>query len=215
MNTTAMRTGAALACTAVLALAACGSDDDDTAASGSPQETTAASTGASPTGSAGTTAPPSGDAPPPGGGGGNGSVDDGARCHTSELTVTAGRGDGAAGSVYHPLIFRNSGDRTCTVAGFPGVSMVGDNNGTQVGAPADRDAGTADPVTLGPGQSATATLRVVNVQNYGDQCSETPADGLRIYPPDELDALYLQMPGLTGCSNDDIVAMHIGPLTPA
>jgi hypothetical protein len=31
----------------------------------------------------------------------------------------------------------------CTVAGFPGVSMVGDNNGTQVGAPADRDAGTA------------------------------------------------------------------------
>lgn len=213
MTTTAMRTGAALACTAVLALAACGSDDDDTAASGSPQETTAASTGASPTGPTPTTAPPSGDAPAPGDG--NGSVDDGSRCHTSELTVTAGRGDGAAGSVYHPLIFKNSGDRTCTVAGFPGVSMVGENNGTQVGAPADRDAGTADPVTLGPGQSATATLRVVNVQNYGDQCSEAPADGLRIFPPDELDALYLQMPGLTGCSNDDIVAMHIGPLTPA
>lgn len=220
-----MRTGAALACTAVLALAACGSDDDDsgTGGSGTPQDTagTAAATGA-----AGSSAAPTGDGAATGsdgtgdgagGSGGNGgaTVGDDSRCHTSELTVAAGRGDGAAGSTYYPLNFENSGDRTCTVAGFPGVSLVGDNNGTQIGAAADRDGEGGDPVTLGPGQQATATLRVVNVENYGEQCSVVPADGLRVYPPDELDATYLPMEGLRGCTNDDIVAAHIGPLQPA
>jgi hypothetical protein len=218
-----MRTGAALACTAVLALAACGSDDDSGSGS-SPTATDAASTasttGASPTtGAAGGTPAPGGDAPAPGdsaGSGGDGQVSDDARCHTSELEVTDGGGDGAAGSVYHTLNFRNSGDRTCTVAGFPGVSLVGDDNGTQIGAAADRESGgAADPVTLGPGQSATAQLRIVNVDNYGDQCTVAPADGLRIYPPDELDSTYLPMSGLRGCTNDDIVALHIGALQPA
>src|SRR5689334_3813552 len=37
------------------------------------------------------------------------------RCHTGDLKLTLGEGDGAAGTTYAPLIFKNVSDRTCTL----------------------------------------------------------------------------------------------------
>ena len=214
--------GAVLTGTVVLALTACGSDDDD-----SPTTTASSGSGATVTDTATPTpapsSPPGTDtdaAPAPGASDGDGSGGDDAadsRCHTSELEVTLAGGDAGAGSQYLTLDFRNISDRDCTVSGYPGVSLVGDGNGTQIGAPAERDGSTSGggPVPLTPGASAVAQLQVAQPENYGDRCTVTAADGLRIYPPDELDATYLAAPNLRGCLNDDLSTLRIRALSPA
>jgi hypothetical protein len=90
------------------------------------------------------------------------------------------------------------------------VSLVGSGNGTQVGAPADRDSTlpSEGPVTLNPGATAVAQLRYTQAGDY-QNCTQTPADGLRVYPPSATDALFIAHP-LTGCSETSIVLLTIG-----
>ncbi|HZC52174.1 MAG TPA: DUF4232 domain-containing protein [Mycobacterium sp.] len=57
-----------------------------------------------------------------------------ARCLSGNLKVTLGRSDGAAGSIFYPLKFKNVGTKVCSLHGFPGVSAM--RNGHQVGVAA-------------------------------------------------------------------------------
>jgi hypothetical protein len=126
-------------------------------------------------------------------------------CPTSQLAVTLGQGDGAAGSVYFPLNFRNQGTTTCTLNGYPGVSYVTGSSGTQVGSPATRvavngSATTPQVVVLAPGKSASAALREVNVANYpAATCTPTPVLGLRVYPPNQTAAAFVSQTS-NGCA---------------
>ncbi|WP_312775941.1 DUF4232 domain-containing protein [Corynebacterium variabile] len=184
------RTGAvtAVALAAVVVLGACSNDssDSDNAADGATTTTP-------------TEAALTGDAPD-----GSSSGSDGDRCHTSDLDVSVGDPDGAAGSVYRQLIFTNSSDSDCSISGYPGVSLVAGGD-TQVGAAADREdtPGEAPVITLSPGDAASADLKLSNPGVYGDQCTATPADALKIYPPDEKDSTTVTVDGLTGCTGDD------------
>src|ERR1700754_750226 len=56
-----------------------------------------------------------------------------ARCHTNDLGVKPGTGGAAAGTQYVPLVLSNTSGRTCTLYGYPGVSWVAGDQGTQVG----------------------------------------------------------------------------------
>src|SRR5690349_10247384 len=47
-----------------------------------------------------------------------------ANCATSALKGSLGPEQGAAGSVYAPLVLTNVGPRPCELRGFPGVSYV-------------------------------------------------------------------------------------------
>ena len=138
------------------------------------------------------------------GGGTTGPGDGGqdtAQCHTSELagSVVRDPGGGAAGSSYVTLVLRNESDRTCVLRGFPGVSYVGGEDGHQVGPSAAMSGDHGQPVRLGSGGAAGATVRVVNVQNFDpDACRPEPVRGLRVYPPGETDSLFIPMDG-TGC----------------
>jgi hypothetical protein len=90
-----------------------------------------------------------------------------------------GLGGGTAGSIYYPLEFSNVSHHTCTLDGYPGVS--GYRGGAQVGPAASRNTEPHGTVTLTPGATAHAILRIVD---WGALCSkEVVADGLRIYPP--------------------------------
>ncbi|MDN6536499.1 MAG: DUF4232 domain-containing protein [Corynebacterium variabile] len=186
------RTGAvtAVALAAVVVLGACSNDssDSDNAADGATTTPTEAAL--------------TGDAPDGSSSGSSGS--DGDRCHTSDLDVSVGDPDGAAGSVYRQLIFTNSSASDCTISGYPGVSLVAGGD-TQVGAAADREdtPGEAPVITLSPGDAASADLKISNPGVYGDQCTATPADALKIYPPDEKDSTTVTVDGLTGCTGDD------------
>jgi hypothetical protein len=116
------------------------------------------------------------------------------------LAVSIGGGDAAAGTVYRSLRFTNISGQGCTLQGFPGVSYVAGDGGTQVGPAADRDGAKGAAVTLKPGAVASVTLAMTNVHNFdAPTCHPTPTRGLRIYPPNETASLYVATAGL-GCT---------------
>jgi hypothetical protein len=106
-------------------------------------------------------------------------------CAASGLVVWAGEAPGGAtaGSVYYRIELTNL-STTCTVKGFPKVNAV-NLKGARIGAFATHET-SKNPklVTLAPGQSATATLRIVDALNFpADKCKATTAAGLRIAIP--------------------------------
>ncbi len=123
-----------------------------------------------------------------------------ANCATAELKGSLGPEEGAAGSVYAPLVLTNVGTRTCELRGFPGVSYVAGDDGHQVGPAAAMEGPRGGEVVLKPGAAASAPLQMVNVANFDPAvCKPTPVRGLRVYPPGDTASLYIEHPG-TGCS---------------
>jgi len=104
-------------------------------------------------------------------------------------------GNGTAGSTYDQLELSNISARTCTLYGFPGVSAAGPD-GRQLGTAASRD--YSDPirlVTLRPGATAHAVLRLVDVGNFPPAaCRPATALGLRVYPPNDRRPVVLPYP---------------------
>src|SRR5450631_2590921 len=132
--------GAALTCVAALA-AACGTSSPSAAPA-----TTA--TTASPAPSASTTpaATPAAAAGP-------------AACPTRSLKAKIGISQGTAGSVYTVIDFTNIGNVTCTLYGYPGVSLAGGTPVKQIGlAAAESKITPRTLVTLAPGAVANALL---------------------------------------------------------
>lgn len=138
----------------------------------------------------------------------------GDRCHTSDISASLKTEGGAAGSSYLTITLTNQSDHSCTFYGYPGVSAVGGgDDGHQIGKPADKDRNaTASLVTVAPGKAATVTVKKAQAGNYSPQsCKPQQARGLRIYPPDEKAALFVDYP--TDACSGDTVDMHVGPIT--
>jgi hypothetical protein len=105
-----------------------------------------------------------------------------ARCTAAHLEIWLGLGEGGgtAGSTFYPLEFSNVGHHACTLNGFPGVSAVRSGGG-QLGPGASRNGAHHGTVTLAPGATAHAILRVVDA---GAVCSPTVnAVALKVFPP--------------------------------
>jgi Protein of unknown function (DUF4232) len=114
-------------------------------------------------------------------------------CATSGLNVTLGASNGAAGSVYQTIVFTNTSGATCTLYGYPGVSLVSAPPYTLIGLAAQRSSTTpVTTVTLASGATANAVLRVVDALNFGSAtCGPTQAAFLRVYPPNQTAPVYL------------------------
>jgi hypothetical protein len=172
---------AVLACSAAL-VAACGSSTSP-AASPSPSATTRPSVNPGGTPQAVTTTPATTPASGP------------APCATSALKVSvpATAGGAAAGSVYYPIQFVNVSGASCTLYGYPGVSFVTAQGGSQIGPAAIRNPTMpAALVTLTPGQTVHAELQVVDAQNYPpSDCGVVDAHWLKIYPPNQTAPVYV------------------------
>ncbi|TDC10272.1 DUF4232 domain-containing protein [Streptomyces sp. 8K308] len=139
-------------------------------------------------------------------------------CASDRLEAAVAATEGAAGSVVLTISLTNAGDSLCAMTGFPGVSLVAGDEGTQIGNPAERedDAGGSVRVELAPGAAAVAEVRVTQAGNYpADTCEPVAARGLRIYPPDQRAALFLPHDGLTGCAAADVTVLAVTPVRPA
>lgn len=114
-------------------------------------------------------------------------------CATSDLTVSLGPSNGAAGSVYQTIVFTNHSSTTCTLYGFAGVSLVTAPPYTQIGLAAQRGGTTPlKLITLPSGAIASAALRIVDALNFGSAtCGPTKAAFLRVYPPNQTVPVYL------------------------
>jgi hypothetical protein len=120
--------------------------------------------------------------------------------------------NGAAGSTYVTIDFTNTGSHTCTLYGYPGMSLA--NSGGSIGAPATRDrTHAATTVTLAAGAKANAVLRVVDAQNYpSGTCSPDSASFLLIYPPNQTQALDVPYKS-TGCKNSSVKLLSVSAVT--
>jgi hypothetical protein len=135
-------------------------------------------------------------------------------CPTKYLAATIGLGQGAAGSVYQVIDFKNISNTTCTLYGYPGVSLASGSPVTQVGAAASRSTETAaSVVTLAPGQSANSLLRITQALNYPSaSCSPVATTYLQIFPPDQFTPIYLAYKS-TGCSKSTVNLLSISVMT--
>ena len=138
------------------------------------------------------------------------------QCATSQLDASLGAGDGAAGSVYYQVVLTNTGDQPCATGGFGGVSFVGGGQGIQIGAAAVREQkDQARTIVLQPGDKATATLQEAEAGNYDKAtCKPTPADGLRIYPPNNTRSLFVKQDSAVGCRNQKVQLLFLRPYQP-
>jgi hypothetical protein len=134
-----------------------------------------------------------------------------AGCATRDLQVKAGVAQGAAGSLYLVIDFTNISSATCTLYGYPGVSLAAGSPATQVGAAASRSTtAAATVVTLAPGQMANALLRIVQALNYPQAtCSPSATTYLQIYPPNQTTPVYVAFKS-TGCTSAAVNLLSIG-----
>lgn len=141
----------------------------------------------------------------------------GDRCAASSLAgrIEAGSG-GAAGSVIVHLVLENTGSTTCTVQGWPGVSFVGGGTGKQIGAAAVAEKSSPHPtVTLAPGKTAVAPLKIVRAENFsaGDCSPQTP-DGFRVYPPGSKQSLFVKDTDYQACASADASLLSVQAFVP-
>lgn len=137
------------------------------------------------------------------------------QCATSDLSGSIGPGGGgAAGSVEVTLVLTNNGSSQCSLQGWPGVSFVGDGNGTQLGNAADFDRNSPhDTVVLQPGGTAQAALKIVQAMNYPEaDCKPQKADGFRVYPPGSTDSLFIKDSSVTACTTTTVTLLTVRAL---
>jgi hypothetical protein len=138
-------------------------------------------------------------------------------CPTSGLHVSIGNGNGAAGSVYYPIVFRNTSGSPCTLFGFPGVSFVTSPNGSQIGDAATRQSDKpVQTVTLSPGGVAHATLQVVQALNFpAAKCQPVTAHFLKIYPPNQTAAVILSFTAKAcAATGQGVTVLNVAPVQP-
>ena len=197
-------TAAALVCTAAVAGCASSSGSSQPATSGS--TTPASPTAAGPASSSGNTPAVASPSSPAAAGA--------AACPTSSLRVKQGVGQGYAGGVYVVLDFTNTSGSTCTLYGYPGVSLFSGPPYMQIGLAAKRSTSTPRKlVTLAPGATANALLQIVDALNYPPaSCGPTKATALKIYPPNQTVPVYLPDTS-SGCAKP-VQIMYIGAVRP-
>jgi len=108
-----------------------------------------------------------------------------AACTAQGLATTLGPTDGAAGTIYVPLVFTDPVLYTCTLRGHPTVTSVTGPAHTRVGPSASRDPGPSRAVWVQPfGGKASALLGVVETGNFSaGACRPKQASGLMVIAP--------------------------------
>jgi uncharacterized protein DUF4232 len=138
-----------------------------------------------------------------------------AACDTANLSVSlkANTGGGAAGSTYLPIEFTNTSGSACALYGYPGVSFVTGQNGSQIGAPAKRSGSFASvTVTVASHATAHAWLQVAEAGNYpASSCHAVSAHFLKVYPPGNTAPAYVSYSDQT-CSSGKVATMTIDPV---
>jgi Domain of unknown function (DUF4232) len=173
----------ALTCAAVIATG-CGSASSTTAGGGGASAIPPSAPASSPPSATAAPASPTGSPAPSGPG----------PCPTRSLQVKLGASQGTAGSVYTTIVFTNISNVTCTLYGYPGVSLQTARPLSQIGKPAKENPATPRKlVTLQPQTSANALLRIVDAGNYPPStCGPATAHYLQVYPPNQTTPAYIK-----------------------
>lgn len=178
---------------------------DRTKPSEDPAKSDAPATGAKPT--ADRTSPNSAGSPQENGG----AMTVANRCTADDMSLRLGASDVGAGNIRVPLVFTNKSKESCTLRGYPGVSLIA-RDGSTVGKPATREGATGKPVTLRPGQSAHALLHTLN-DGVKDTPCWTGAQIVYVYPPGSKESMTTRTGGFRVCGGRfSVTAVESGSL---
>jgi hypothetical protein len=138
-----------------------------------------------------------------------------AGCLTRYLNGSVGLSQGAAGSTYIAIVFKNLNNVPCTLYGFPGVAQAAGTPVTDVGQPSTEDHSSARKlVTLQPGGYANATLRIVQALNYPTAtCKPVSAQWLAVIPPNQYVPLYIHYSS-TACKGMTVHLLSVTAVRP-
>jgi hypothetical protein len=188
--------GAALTGLAMF-VAACGSSSGPAAAPTVTVTATPTATGsASPTVAPTTTSPtPVGPAP----------------CPTRSLVAKLGLSQGTLGSSYQVIDFTNISAVTCTLYGYPGVSLAGGRPVTQIGlAATENPKPPRELLTLAPGATVNALLRIVDIGVYSpSKCGPVQATYLQIFPPNQTTPIYVAYRTMTCSKPLNVLSVNV------
>ncbi|MEU2718458.1 DUF4232 domain-containing protein [Streptomyces sp. NPDC007205] len=109
----------------------------------------------------------------------------------SDLYLSMGPKEGAAGSLYWPIRFTNTSTTNCALRGYPGVSVL-DTAHRQIGPAAARSGLQYANVALAPAHSAASVIRTTNGA-VGGPCLST-GTYLSVYPPASYRAVFIPAP---------------------
>jgi hypothetical protein len=133
-------------------------------------------------------------------------------CTTSALKVSLGPANGAAGTVFYPIRFLNTGKLGCTLRGYPGVSAV-TGSGKPIGSPASPISSSYGTVTLLPGKTQSAVVGIVETGDFSpSQCAPVTAAGLKVFPPGQSKAVTIKKPFST-CSSTTVISLTVRPVS--
>ncbi len=132
-------------------------------------------------------------------------------CEAGSLRATLAAPDNSAGTSRTAIIFTNGGMNACSLQGYPGVSFVGNGDGTQLGLPAARLAATSSQaIVLEAAGKAAADLVVSNGAVTAD-CEPVKADGIRVYPPNSTTSLFVPaLAAFKTCSTKQVPVLRVG-----
>ena len=135
-----------------------------------------------------------------------------APCPTRYLGVKAGLSQGTAGSIYQVIDFTNISNASCTLYGYPGISFASTgSSGGQIGLAAkENPKPPRELVTLAPGATANALLRIVAAGNFPPAtCGMVTAHWLVIYPPNQTTPTYLNYTSPTCSKHVQILTVNV------
>jgi hypothetical protein len=134
-----------------------------------------------------------------------------AMCTTSHLKGEFAGETAGASNVDEELQLTNTGTNDCTLQGWPGVSLVGHGNGTQIGKAAVFDRTTTHAtVALKPGTAAVAHFHYVQADAFtASTCKPITGDGFRVYPPGSKTSLFIPAK-VRGCTAGNETIFTVG-----
>ncbi|NUT51500.1 MAG: DUF4232 domain-containing protein [Saccharothrix sp.] len=135
------------------------------------------------------------------------------RCRAAGLRVELGRGNSDMRGRHAPLRFTNTGSRSCTLHGAPGVSYVTGESGGQIGLPAERETG-GPLVELGSGETASAPLFLSSAPLKTPDCRRVDVAGLRVFPPDDPEPVFVEQDAIACEPPLDGPFLEVGAVRP-
>jgi hypothetical protein len=134
---------------------------------------------------------------------------------TLKIALDTSQAGGAMGSTYYPVNFTNTAATPCGMYGYPGISFVtaASQSGTQIGAAAQEDPSFGRlTVRVPAGGVAHAWLQVAQAGNYpAATCDPATAHVLRVYPPGDTQASYVDV-SLSTCASASTPILTVTPI---
>ncbi|ABL80238.1 MULTISPECIES: DUF4232 domain-containing protein [unclassified Nocardioides] len=125
-------------------------------------------------------------------------------CTNAELHASYHRTDAGMSHRYGRLVLRNVSDHACRTGGYGGLSYVGGGDGTQIGAPADREPSKVRTLVVKPGRKVVSVVSETDATVYPlRECRPAKVDGFRVYVPNETRSQFV-VHRTIGCRNDRV-----------